>query len=86
MNTLEMIIELRKNPNLKAVIEDSTLKVKCINGSIVWDNDKEPVFLNMTNCILCINNWMLIEENKKVELFHQMTIPLNKGIGELPHD
>lgn len=89
MNTLEMAIELRKNPTLKAmcVVGDVLWKVKCVNGSIMWDDDtRKPEFLDMSDCILRYDNWNLVEENKTVEIFHHMEIALNNGIGELPKD
>jgi hypothetical protein len=87
MNTLEMAIELRKNPKLKAKckVGDVIWKVKCINGSIMWDDDtRKPEFLQMDDCILRRNYWDIYEENKTIELFHHMEIELDKGIGELP--
>ena len=89
MNTLEMAIELRKNPDLKAhcVVGDKLWRVKCVDGSIMWDDGRAPEFLDMSDCLLRHNNWNIYkEERKKVEVFHRLVIKLNDGIGELPHD
>jgi len=90
MNTLEMAIELRKNPYLKAncIVGDKLWRVKCVNGSIMWDDSREkPEFLDMSDCILRYNNWNVFkEEKKKVEIFHRLGIKLKDGIGELPYD
>ena len=89
MNTLEMAIELRKNPELKAhcAVGDKLWIVKCVNGSIMWDDDRKPEFLDMSDCILRYNNWNVFkEEKKKVEVFHKLNIQLKDGIGELPYD
>jgi|GEM_PF-2517713 len=91
MNTLEMVNELRKNPNLKAhcVVRDELWKVKCVNGSIMWDDHfhPRPGLLNMSNRILRLNDWNIYKEEKKeVEIFHRLNIKLNNGIGKLPED
>jgi len=89
VNTLEMAIELRKNPELKAncVVGDKLWKVKCVNGSIMWDDNRESKFLDMSDCLLNHNNWNVYkEEKKKVDVFHRLNISLKNGIGELPHD
>jgi len=75
MNTLEMAMELRKNPSLKAhcVVGDVLWKVKCVNGSIMWDDDRKPEFLDMSDCILRYNDWNIFKEEKRsVELFHRL--------------
>ncbi len=89
MNTLEMAIELRKNPKLKAqcTVGDVTWKVKCINGSLMRDDEnRPPEFLDMSDCILRHNNWALIEENKVCELYYAGEVELENGIGFLPND
>lgn len=88
MNTLEMAIELRKNPNLKAtcVDGDRLWKVKCVNGNIMWD-DKRTELLSMCDRILEHDNWNIYSEEKKlVKLTCRMPIKLVNGIGELPRD
>lgn len=89
MNTLEMAMELRKNPKLKAQCQVGNViwKVKCVNGSIMWDDSsRPPEFLDMSNCILRHNNWSLIEENKLTELYFIGAIRLINGIGNLPEN
>lgn len=72
MNTLEMAMKLRENERLKAKLtfpEGVTWKVKCINGSIMWDEER-PKFLEMSNCLLMHDNWEIIEPKKEVYLIY----------------
>jgi len=88
MNTLEMAIELRKNPTLKAmcVVGNAVWKVKCVNGSIMWeDNTRRSEFLDMSDYVLRYNHWCIYkEENNTIELYHYANIELDNGIGTLP--
>ncbi len=88
MNTLEMALELRKNPKLKAQcnVGNNIWKVKCVNGNIMWDDNGAPDTLKMRDCILKYDNWVLIEEDKICEVYYMGEVELNKGIGELPKD
>lgn len=89
MDTLEMAQKLRKNPKLKAEcrVGDVVWKVKCVNGSIMWDDPyRPPEFVDMSNCILDYHNWVLIEENKMCEIYYMGEALLTNGIGELPKD
>lgn len=65
MDTLEMANKLLKNPKLRArkVFPDGvTWIVKNINGSIMFDGDTNPCFLDFSDCCLRHKDWELVRE------------------------